>query len=104
MRLRRLPDSVTVMAVAYVRVDKAHRAEVDTHMSAQGFATWLAADEGRRVYKLPPGIYWMAEPTDADDLRARCREACKTAGVVSAQIIVTSGPSSWDGLPLINGD
>lgn len=73
-------------------------------MSAQGFTTWLAANDGKRLYRLPIGTYWMAEPTDADDLRDRCRKALKAAGVVSAQILVTSGPSSWDGLTLINGD
>lgn len=94
------------MAIARVIVDQGGYAEVDTHMSAQGFATWIVAKVGdkERLYRLPKGTYWMAEVTDADDLLQRCEAACKAAGVVSAQILITSGDTKWRGLPLINGD
>lgn len=74
-------------------------------MERRGFVRHIiaGAPEGpERVDRLPRGVYWLAEPTDAAELLAAAVAAVTEVGEPGARVVVTSGESRWQGLPRVD--
>jgi hypothetical protein len=73
---------------------------LDMEMSARGYMGTIPDDTGatERLYRLPTGTYWRAEPFPLADLRDETRAAVQAIGASGARIIATAGASAWEGL------
>lgn len=78
--------------------------ELATSMEMRGFVRYVIGERPPedRLFRLPRGVYWKAEPTVAEELLAAARAAVAELGEPSAQIVVTAGATAWDGLPVLD--
>jgi len=76
-------------------------------MSQRGFVRHLLggpAEGPEHVYRPPRGVYWMAEPTRAEELLAAAKAAAVEIGEPTARILTVEGAAAWYGLPPIDGE
>lgn len=67
-------------------------------MEGRGYSQTIEDRNGRR-HRLPRGLYWKAEPTDNAAMLEDAKDAARAAGEQRPMIVVTQGPSRFDGLP-----
>jgi hypothetical protein len=83
-----------------VALDTGYYARLDAAMRARGYSTTILSLHGDedRAMQLPPGHYWLDEPTDEERMRDDAWDAVQELGIFGAQIVATSGLSAWRGL------
>lgn len=100
-----LPCTLAAMGLVRIVVDGGY-SEVDQEMSARGYMRTIPDDlaSKERLYMLPAGTYWMAEPTVAEKMLADALSAAKSAGKTGARVLASAGLAAWDGLTPISGE
>lgn len=88
------------MGMVRVELDHGYYDRLDAAMRSRGYATTvLSIDNGdERAMRLPPGHYWMRDPTDEEEMRDDAKSAVEEIGALGAQIVATAGLSAWWGL------
>lgn len=94
------------MGIVRVVLDHEDYSGVDMGMAQRGYMRTIpgeVADE-ERLFLLPQGTYWKAEPTSAEQLRIDAHTAVREADELGAKIIATAGLTSWHGLMICADD
>lgn len=89
------------MGIAVVWLRGGNWPALDMAMEQRGFVRHVKGDKA--THKLPRGVYWRAEQTEAEELLGRAKAAVTEAGEPTARIVTTEGASAWAGLDPIDG-
>lgn len=91
------------MGLVRIVLERGDYAALRMGMEQRGYCVTIPGevDDEERLFLLPVGTYWRAEPTDAEQMRIDATAAVIELGAegIGARILATAGVTSCDGLP-----